>query len=331
MKSRPPHLTDAVVAAALSDGWGLPSATATYRPVGYGSHHGAVQDVTGARWFVSVDALADQETSYDRLATALGFAVMARDSGLSFVVAPIRASDRSVVRRLPGGYCLALYPYVDGRSGTFSDALTSAEIAELIGMLCSLHAFRPPSAAGSGGDVVETFALPGRKPLEAALTELDDPDGWAGPYGERLRSLLAEHTEDVHDLLREHDGLVARVGQQRDRMVLTHGEPHPGNVIRTADGLVLIDWDTALIAPPERDVCLLDARTDGQASAEYTARSGRTLDPLLLARYDIAWSLADLAVFVELLRFTPDTTADTAWSWEALQSTLDELAARSTR
>jgi spectinomycin phosphotransferase len=31
-------------------------------------------------------------------------------------------------------------------------------------------------------------------------------------------------------------------------MVVTHGEPHPGNLIQTSAGLVLIDWDTVAVA-----------------------------------------------------------------------------------
>ncbi len=35
-------------------------------------------------------------------------------------------------------------------------------------------------------------------------------------------------------------------------MVLTHGEPHPGNTLMTNGGWVVVDWDTTLIA--ERDL-----------------------------------------------------------------------------
>ena len=37
-------------------------------------------------------------------------------------------------------------------------------------------------------------------------------------------------------------------------MLLTHGEPHPGNAMLAADGWRLVDWDTALVAPLERDL-----------------------------------------------------------------------------
>lgn len=326
MQSRPDDLPDAVVAAAVSDGWKLPRTTAAYLPVGYGSHHWAVEDEAGGRWFASVDVLAgdDPEAAFGRLAAALGVAATARDAGLTFVVAPVRTPDGAVLRRLPGAYALALYPHVDGEAGGFNDALTPDDSAELAGLLCSLHSL--PHAADTGAGY-ETFAIPGRDRIQAALSEVTDADGWPGPYGERLRALLARNGDHVDRALRDHDRLVAAAGLQTDRMVLTHGEPHPGNLIRTPDGLAVVDWETALLAPPERDVWLLDARTGGEASAEYAVRSGRSLDAGLLARYRLAWSLADLAVYVELLRHIPDETADTAWSWDAFRWTLEDLAA----
>ncbi len=328
MQTRPGDLSDSVVAVAVSDGWNLPSTTVVYEPVGYGSHHWTVEDAAGGLWFASVDVLDEQDprASFDHLAAALNVAAEARAAGLSFVVAPVRTPDGDVLCPLYGRYALALYPHVAGESGNFNDSLSPDDAAELIGLLCSLHDVRHEAdfRASVG---VETFALPGRAGLEAVLCDLATTDGWPGPYGERLRSLLARHRDDVTRVLREHDRLVAVAGPSANRMVLTHGEPHPGNLIRTSDGMALVDWDTALLAPSERDLWLLDARTGGLAAAEYTAQSGRPLSRDLLTRYDLAWSLADLAVFVELLQKTPDTTADTAWSWDALRGTLNDLTA----
>jgi spectinomycin phosphotransferase len=37
-------------------------------------------------------------------------------------------------------------------------------------------------------------------------------------------------------------------------VLVTHGEPPPGNILRAAGKLRLIDWDTAGLALPERDL-----------------------------------------------------------------------------
>ncbi len=59
--------------------------------------------------------------------------------------------------------------------------------------------------------------------------------------------------------------------------MLTHGEPHRGNTIVTATGVVLVDWDTCLLAPPERDLWLLVGEEPG-IRERYATRTGTTLD-----------------------------------------------------
>ena len=171
-----------------------------------------------------------------------------------------------------------------------------------------------PHVDGDPGDVSDQLA------------PADTSGDWPGTYGERLRTLLARHATAVDAVLDEHDRLVSGSAAQPDRFVVTHREPHPCNLMHTPGGLVLIDWETALLAPPERDVWLLDARSGEGTADDYTARCGRPLDPGLLSRYRLAWALADVALFVDLLRTTSDETDDTAWSWEALRGTLEELS-----
>ncbi|MPZ79263.1 MAG: phosphotransferase [Actinophytocola sp.] len=58
-----------------------------------------------------------------------------------------------------------------------------------------------------------------------------------------------------------------------------HGEPHRGNTITTPNGVVLIDWDTTLIAAPERDLWALvgeDPRLSMTTRQEPASSRART-------------------------------------------------------
>jgi spectinomycin phosphotransferase len=105
-------------------------------------------------------------------------------------------------------------------------------------------------------------------------------------------------------------------------------------VIRTPEGLALVDWDTTGLAPPERDLWHVLARLDPDGARDVTAlyaeRTGRPLQPAMVERYRLAWALADVAGFVDTLRHVEEETADTATAWNALVGTLAELAARHT-
>src|SRR5207249_2255628 len=83
--------------------------------------------------------------------------------------------------------------------------------------------------------------------------------------------------------------------------------PHGGNLIRTEDGLCLIDWDTVALAPPERDLWMLDDGTDAGLQA-YTETTGHAIDRSGLDFYRLAWLVTDVAAFTTALR-RPHTDA----------------------
>ena len=324
MQTRPPGIDDRDVLAAVVAGWGIPVVTSTYLPVGFGSHHWEVCDGDGNRWFTCVDAIpayADaQALRSGPLAAALALATHARDAGVECVVAPLPTSAGGPVVALGEWHALTVYPHVDGEAFRFSDSLSAPESAELLDGLTSLHAVELPPQGGRHED----FVL-------ARHEELETLSPGHGVFADRLREFVGQHRAHVQRGLRQHDALVAAAGPQDGRLVITHGEPHPANVLRTAHGLRLVDWETALIAPPERDLWHLSTTrgTDaGSVAAAYAERTGQVLLPELLALYDLDWLLADIGEYVAMLGAATAETADTAWSWDALVESTRALAAR---
>jgi len=340
METRPADLPDALVSQAITAGWALPSPTVAYLPVGFGSHHWTVVDGEGDRWFASVDVAPDGSGEHAGLEAALTTAAVAQEAGLAFVVAPTRTTAGHVHQRLDRTYALALYPHIDGQGGSFHDQLDLTTARRVVAALAVLHTATPDLLGRGARPRVDDLQVPGRAGLLSALEDASapDPGTWREPYGARLRALLRAHAATLrtalHALDDALDDALDEAGEQHDRLVVTHGEPHPGNVIHTPDGPVLVDWDTTALAPPERDlwhvVTRLAHEEAREVSAHYAERSGRTLQPALLERYRLAWALADVADFTAVLGLASAETADTATAWEALVGTLEELAARHT-
>jgi spectinomycin phosphotransferase/16S rRNA (guanine(1405)-N(7))-methyltransferase len=124
--------------------------------------------------------------------------------------------------------------------------------------------------------------------------------------------LLAEHAAPIWALLHKYDALAARC--DLSRAVLTHGEPHRANTMLTADGWRLVDWDTALVAPPERDLWHL-----GPVLDDYAEATGVMPQHDELELYRIRWTIADLAVDVGRFRSTHSGNADDEQSWKLLR------------
>ena len=118
-----------------------------------------------------------------------------------------------------------------------------------------------------------------------------------------------------------YDALAVAVRDADVRWVVTHGEPHPGNVIWTGDDtFVLVDWDTVAVAPAERDLWDLGPLNDGEWRA-YTSSSGcAAVRPDALELYRLRWTLDEIAYYVDLFRSKHDDDRNTRVAWSGLQS-----------
>ncbi len=321
MRTRPEDLPDAVLLGALAESWDLDIASLEYLAVGFGSHHWCATDTGDRRWFVTADDLdakrnaTDElpETTFERLRAALATAHAVSDAGAAFVVSPIPTCDGAVVRQISTRFALALYPFVDGRSLASGYESDSDRLA-VLDLIVNLHA---SPAVLTRDTLVDDFAVACRDELMRAL---GDAAGRCdqGPFSERARILLSRHASEVLRLLARYDQLADEArGEGADRLVLTHGEPHFANVIFTSAGPVLIDWDTTMIAPPERDLWMLESG-DGKVVDTYTKVTGRHVLPPMLDLYRLRWDLTEVALYTALFRQAHADDADARQSWEDL-------------
>ncbi len=317
MEARPRGIDDDHVSASLADSWGFAASDVAYAPIGFGSYHWVVRDERGDRRFVTVDDLDAAGTSradaFAALECSLSTARALRDAGLAFVVAPVPAIDGSTIRHLTARHTVAVFPYVEGRVGRWGDVLSDGDRAALVELLARLH-----------GSTTHVRSLAPRRDFEPIAHSLDvvaeamreTADPWTrGPYGEPARQWLRARVDDVCSLMDDTRRLAEQVARSPDGLVVTHGEPHPGNVIRTPDGLVLIDWDTVGLAPPERDLW----RADKNALHRYAELTGRPADRRAIALYRNAWTLADVAVFTRQFRSPHAENEDTTHAWHVLE------------
>ncbi len=310
-----------MLSGALFEGWGFRPASLSYQAVGFGSHHWLAVDPGGLKLFATVDDLSeklrdDADTTsavFGRLNQAFESAQsLRRDAGLEFVVAPLPDAGGLVLRRLTDRYSLVVHPYLaDCQSGQDGEFETSADRQAVIALLVRLHnakAARPPT---------DSFETPGRAALLAAMHSTGEP--WqAGPYGTRSRDLLARHAADLRALLAAFGELAGRVRARADRMVITHGEPNAGNVLKTPAGFVFVDWESALLAPPERDLWALAESDPGLLDA-YSAATGTAIDTDALTLHRLWYDLAEISGYIRWFRGGHDDTADAAEGWQNLQ------------
>lgn len=275
-----------VIVRSLRVGWGVDVSELTYQRVGFGSYHWQATTAAGAVWFVTADEVEDDPQVIESIAVAgrLG------NLGYPHVRAPEPTLDGDVVR-VVDGWWLSLWPWLDGRAGSWGDVRSDVERDEVLVALRRLHDVREIDAVPA---LVDRWVPDDRAALERALADLDAR--WDGPYGETVRAELRDGEHRARSMLATYDDLVAALAREPTELVLTHGEPHPGNVVHADGRAVLIDWDTALWSRRERDLWFL-ADGDLGAYGDDLAISDRAIEV-----FRLRWDLSDLGVcLVDLL------------------------------
>jgi spectinomycin phosphotransferase len=326
MKSEPGHIDQRELARVLDRQWGLAPAGLRHLPLGFGDHHWELTDGAGGRWFVTVAALAGgwrgtgPEAGYADLRAAMETVVALGQAGLEFAVAPVPTAAGQALAPFGRQHAVTVFPYLDGTSTDFGDELPEADRRALIGVLARLHDATPLARRTAPA---RSLAPASRPALEAALRQLDRP--WpGGPYSEPARQLLTRQAPRLARALACFDEL-ARAASRSGPAVITHGEPHPGNIVRGAGQMRLIDWDTVGLALPERDLWMV-AGDDPGAAARYVELTGRPVSGAAMRMYRMRWSLDDIALAVRDFRAPHEQNEDTGLTWETLTEEIGEIA-----
>lgn len=340
MKTPPPHAeldTDAL-ATLVSGRWGLPPLALTYQALGFGSHHWRADaaDGSGRRWFLTVDADVDggdgRAGAGELLGRALRTAAALRDlAGIAEIVAPVPDRTGEVLAFLPGAHTrwmVAVYPWLQVEPSQFGAFASEADREDAQRLVARIHAATPLVPPGLPRR--DDLGIPHRAEFDAALARLDVP--WAaGPYAEPARELLRAVRQPLGAAFAACDRLAAAVRADPTPWVVTHGEPHAGNIVRRRDGgrLAIVDWDTCALAPRERDLWQLlpasgDPATALDAYREVAGEGAVSADALAL--YRLWWDLCEVAVYTRWFTTPHPDTEDMRTGFGGLRESLAVLS-----
>jgi len=328
MRVEPVDIDHRELVATLAAAWDLRVAVMRYEPVGFGSHHYIVSDANGYRWFVTVDDLEtkvwlgkDVDSVFGALEAAFQAVVALRRADLEFVHAPVEGRDGRVLARVGAKYAVSVFEFIDGTS---IDGPRSVEeqrfLLRALGGMHTAGQSVPPGLLRR-----DTLEVSFRDRLLEAFDDLHSTWVW-GPYSEPTRRLLLNGRGQIEDLLGRYDELATVVFRRSDEWVITHGEPHGGNIMRTSTGsMILIDWDTIAVGPRERDLWMVKPSNPEDWAAYTGTDSARLPDPEAMEFYRLWWKLTDIASFTHTFRVPHADDANTQVAWRVLEGTVSAL------
>jgi len=279
--------------------YGVDAAHLTFIPLGEVSTSYIVDCADGDRYFLKrLDDSRLGRISASRLDSYLPMTWSLHSQGLfRNLPLPVRTRNGDFHTHFDG-LPLVLFDYIAGRTLDGEHPLADATLAELARSVAAIHKSTPEIAMVH--PYVERFDIPFEDDLLQGLDELERV-ARGERWGRRaLRELLLPRKAEVLgylERLRELQRVVRATPKER---VLCHTDLWGGNLIRGADGnLYILDWEGAVLAPPEHDLfAFVEGHFDLFLATYERERGPVRLDDQVFRFYFYRRNLEDLTDWV---------------------------------
>ena len=218
-----------------------------------------------------------------------------------------------------------LYPFVEGHNG-FDVNLSDQHWVEFGIALKSFHtAVVPPAITNSIRR--EIYSPQWREIVKSFLARIED-ETFDEPVAVKLAAFLKTKRDETLELVGRAERLALALQAQAPEFILCHGDIHAGNLLIGNNGaLYMVDWDTLILAPKERDLMFVggglggDGHTPQEEVILFCQGYGQTqIDPIALAYYRYERIIEDIAVFCEQIFLSDEGGEDREQSLEYLKS-----------
>ncbi|WP_338787200.1 phosphotransferase [Metabacillus sp. FJAT-53654] len=147
---------------------------------------------------------------------------------------------------------LVMFNFIEGE--TLAEAYPFSEelLEEIAQSMAIIH--RITHYINSSQILTETFDISFEKDLEKCISVLEGIITSDNNIIKTLREQVLLKKERIFFLLNYVRKLRELIIKDKKDMVLCHGDLWGGNIIRNSNGLYFIDWESALVAPPEFDL-----------------------------------------------------------------------------
>jgi spectinomycin phosphotransferase len=168
--------------------------------------------------------------------------------GIKGVVAPLPTVTGSL-RAMLGPFPVSVHPFIHGDSVAAAGPIDDTRMAQIGMLIGEIH--RSAAVLEFTGGRAEQFDIECVDILSSLLAL--EPDG--NGTQRLVLELLAQNREELQQAMHVLQRLRERALATPGRLAITHGDATLHNVmLDEAGGIHLIDWDSGLLAPVERDL-----------------------------------------------------------------------------
>lgn len=309
-----PDVPDETLRACLRDHYGLHAAQIAFLPIGNDVDTAAYRVVAGdaTPYFLKLRGWLRSGRFDD---TTVVIPRFLHDRGIAQVIAPIATRGGQLWAQLDT-FAVILFPFIAGQNG-FAAPLSDRQWIGLGVALKAIHSVAVPPSL-SAAIPHEQYAPHWRNRVRTLQARVEETV-FDEPIAAALAVFLRARRADIAPLVARAEALGDALRARPPESVLCHGDIHAANVLIGTDGaLHIVDWDTLIVAPKERDLMFIGGGIGGawksaQEEAWFYQGYGQTkIDLLALAYYRYERIVEDIAEYSERLLLTEIGGADRA-------------------
>jgi spectinomycin phosphotransferase len=246
---KPPNIAYTQLTSALQRAYGLEVRQIDFLPLGADVNTAVYRVITKdhSSYFMKLRRGAFNEPS-------VTYPKYLHDQGVQHII-PVLPNDNGGLWTDIREFKLVLYPFVEGHNA-YQVVLSERRWLEFGATLRRLHGVSPPASLLRQLPR-ETYSDHARTVVKALL----ERDG-AGldPVAGDMVGFLKSKRDDVLRLAGRAEALAADLKAQALEPRMCHADLHAGNLLVGGDeDFYLVDWDTLLLAPKERDLMFIGA------------------------------------------------------------------------
>jgi spectinomycin phosphotransferase len=225
------------------------------------------------------------------------------DLGIRQIIPPLPTQTEQLWASLDP-YKVILYPFVEGHNG-FEVNLSDQHRVEFGTALKKLHTADIPASI-TNGVRQETFSPRWRQTVKFFLAQTEN-EAFDDPVAAELAAFLKTKGDETLALVKRAERLALTLQKQTPEFTLCHGDIHGWNLlIDVNDNLYIVDWDTLIFAPKERDLMFVGSGLGGHGHTRqeeetlfYQGYGQTQVNPIVIAYYRYERIVEDIAVICE--------------------------------
>lgn len=296
-----PDLPDEQLIACLQHNYGLRIIQVDFLPLG--------NDLNTAVYRVIADDaqlyfLKLRSGNFDEITVAIPR--LLSDQRITQIIAPIATSTGQLWVRLDA-FAMILSPFVVGRNG-FEVEVSDRQRIEIGAALNRIHTAALPESLRQR--IPRESYTPYWRDLVRGFQARAEATAFAEPSAAQLAALLRAKRDVIDHLVLRAEQLGNLLQSKSPGFVLCHADIHAANLLINGDALFIVDWDTLILAPKERDLMFVGAGIDDvwpsarEHALFYQGYGATQIDPIALAYYRYERIVEDIVVYCEQLLLT---------------------------